>query len=266
MGGAPLASAPTAQNVDGVGAAIYRNARDERDSKEFQRGLNFLALGVPLAFAFGLTPILQFIGWFLSALFHEIGHSAVAIFSGRPALPKISLGGHAMTEYTEPVWIMQIAVVAGSLGLMRSFLAPRARIIAVAALVIAYPLMIWTGFGEFMIGIGGHLGELTIGAIFLWRCLHGEECHHDAERAAYGMVGWYLCGKNTLLSFGLAFSENARQAYASGGSFGLTNDYIRIADDVLGTSIESVGFAMGVLSMTVPAVVIGRFVLSRSSR
>lgn len=261
-----MCSNPIEVLVDYRRASDARDARDERDGKEFQRGLNFLALGVPLAFAFGLTPILQFMGWFLGALFHEIGHSAVAIFSGRPALPRISLGGHGVTTYTEPVWIMQVAVVAGTLGLMRSFLAPRGRIIAFAALVTVYPLMVWTGFGQFMITIGGHLGELSIGAIFLWRCLDGDECHHDAERAAYGMVGWYLCGKNTLLSFGLAFSENARQAYSGSGSFSLTNDYIRIANDIVGTSLESVGFVMGVLSLVVPAVVIAKFVLGPAGR
>ncbi len=264
MGGAPIPPPPVAAPSHGI--ADYRIAREERDGKEFQRGLNFLALGVPLAFVFGLTPLLQFIGWFLEALFHEIGHSAVAIFSGRPALPKISLGGHAMTAYAHPVWIMQVAVFVGSLGLIRSFLEPRGRIIAVAALVVVYPLMVWTGFGEFMILSGGHLGELAIGAVFLWRCLDGEECHHDAERAAYGMVGWFLCGQNILLSFGLAFSSDARAEYAGSGSFGLTNDYIRIADNVLGTSLETVGFTMGVLGLMVPAAVIAKFVLGRGGR
>jgi hypothetical protein len=93
--------------------------------------------------------------------------------------------------------------------------------------------------------------------LFLWRCLDGEACHHDGERAAYGMVRWYLCGQNVILSFGLAFSQSARLDYAGSGSFGLTNDYIRLADNVLGVSLESVGLFTGVLAVLVPLGVVG---------
>ena len=183
----------------------------------------------------------------------------MAVFAGEPALPKISLAGHAMSAIAEPVWIMRVAVVAGSLGLIRTYLSPRGRIVAVAALAVVYPLLCWTGFGHFMILSGGHLGELIAGGLFLRRCMDGEACHHDGERAAYGMVGWFLCGQNAILSFGLAFSQNARLDYAGSGSFGLTNDYIRLADNVLGVSLGSVGLFMGVLAVLVPLGVVGWF-------
>ncbi|QDV05924.1 hypothetical protein Poly30_14270 [Planctomycetes bacterium Poly30] len=248
----PGTAAPPAHGIPD-----YRAARAERNGKDFQRGLNFVALGIPLAFVFGLTPLLQYMGWFLKSLFHEVGHSAIAIFAGHPALPKISLSGHAMSAIAEPVWIMRIAVVVGTLGLIRAYLPPHGRIVAVAALAVVYPLLCWTGFGHFMILSGGHLGELVAGAVCLWRCLDGEDCHHDAERAAYAMLGWYLVGQSVLLSFGLAFSQNARLEYAANQSFGLTNDYIRLADNVLGVSLESVGFVTGVVALLVPLAVVG---------
>ena len=45
------------------------------------RSMAFLLMGVPLALVFTLTPVLQYMGWFLGSLTHETGHCAVAWFS-----------------------------------------------------------------------------------------------------------------------------------------------------------------------------------------
>ena len=55
------------------------------DEKEMAK----LGMGALLAPVFSLTPILQYMGWFLGSLCHEIGHSVVAWVFGMPAFPAI---------------------------------------------------------------------------------------------------------------------------------------------------------------------------------
>lgn len=223
----------------------------------------YLGIGIPLAFVFSLTPILGFMGWFLAALFHEVGHSALAWFTGHPSVPAISLAGEAVAVHGEPMWFLRLVMVASIITLSVQFLDGGKRIAALSSLAIGYPLLIFTGLGEVMFLAAGHLGELAVAALCLWRAADGEACHHRAERAAYAMLGWFLCGDNILLSFGLAFSESARMEYASNGSFGLTNDYLRLANDHLGVSVGAVGFAMGLIALAVPIATLVLYARSR---
>jgi hypothetical protein len=77
------------------------------------------------------------------------------------------------------------------------------------------------------------------------------------------VLGWFLAGKNLLLFAGLATRAASRAHYTENGSFGLTNDLIRVAEDVLGWRLESVAW------LAVPcalAVVPAAFALWRLSR
>ena len=47
----------------------------------------------------------------------------------------------------------------------------------------------------------------------------------------------------------LATSAAARAHYAASGSFGLTNDYIRLAEDVLNMGLPQVGAVMLIVSL-----------------
>ena len=93
-------------------------------------------------------------------------------------------------------------------------------------------------------GTGGRSATVVIGS--------GVSRTSNAERAAYAMLGWTLCGDNIVLSFGLAFNPVTRAEYAANGSFGLTNDYLRLANEHLGISLGSVGFLMGAVALAVP--------------
>ncbi len=56
---------------------------------------------------------------------------------------------------------------------------------------------------------------------------------------------------NLWLCWQLMFSEAGRAWYRGNGSFGLTNDYIRVAQNVLGCSLESVAALMFVVALAV---------------
>ena len=71
----------------------------------------------------------------------------------------------------------------------------------------------------------------------------------DPERVAYATLGWFLVAGNVWLSGGLLFSEEVRAWYRVSGSFGLTNDYIRLARDVMGVGLGMVAFLMLLVSL-----------------
>ena len=245
--------------------SAFRIARGHGTQRNdaFRGAVAYVVIGIPLAFVFSLTPLLKFMGWFLAALFHEVGHSTLAWFTGHPSVPAISLRGHAAAIHGEPLMLVRFIVVASISALSIQFLRGTRRIAALASLAVIYPVLIWTRVGEIAFLVSGHLGELVAAALCLWRAADGEACHSNAERAAYAMLGWYLCGDNIILSFGLAFSPAARAEYAASGSFGLTNDYIRLANEFTGMSLGQVGFLMGALALAVPAATLGLFVMAR---
>jgi hypothetical protein len=240
--------------------AIDDGARDESSPAERRARIEpwfFLALGLATAPVFALTPILGFMGWFLASLVHEMGHAALAWFCGMPAVPAISLAGHAAAIHSDQVPLF-VACVAALLafGAWRIF-EGRARWIALGLIAVFYPLIALTGLKELLHLLAGHGGELAFATLALWKALDGGFTDSRAERALYGTVGWYLLGKNALLCFGLMTSQSARSRYHQNGSFGLQNDLIRVANDVLGWPLEGVAFCMLVASVLVlPAAIL----------
>lgn len=237
--------------------------RAEREERDRQQGLNFAAIGIPLAFVMGLTPFLQFAGWFLRSVVHEFGHTVVSIFCGHASIPKIALSGHAMTAVGDSHWTIRLAVVLGAIGLARAFLGKRTQLIALGAFAVLYPVTFLEPVRFGLILLGGLAFEVVGGAVCLWRCLYGEACHSEPERAGYGMLGWFFCGRIILLGFGLSFSQSTRMEYLSNGSFGLTNDLVRFSSEVAGVSLGAAGFVLGLVGVIAPAVLLWRFLQAR---
>lgn len=189
----------------------------------------FLLVGAVLAPIFTFTPLLQRMGWFLSALVHEMGHTIAALFVGCSAFPAIRLDGHAMTSHG-PQHTILVYATWGALGFLAwKFRGRRAWLITFAAAAVAYPLLAFTFMKEVVHLLGGHVGELVFAVIFLWRALSGGFTQQRSERVAYSTLAWYFVGCNVWLAGGLIFSVKVQHWYSNNGSFGLTNDYIRLA-------------------------------------
>ena len=217
-------------------------------------GLRYLAVGVLLAPVFALTPLLQYMAWFLSALAHELGHSAVAWFFGSPSVPAIRLDGHAAAVHGDQMVGLVVLIAAGLAASIVRAARPKDRKVAAAVaagLVGLYLAVALTPVRGYLFLLGGHGGELAIGGIFLVRCATGGFTESRAERGLYGVLGWYLIGKNVALSTMLLCSAAARAEYAGSGSFGLTNDYLR-----LGLPLEVVATGMGLVAIAVGAAVV----------
>jgi len=216
-----------------------------------------LGAGLLIALLFTLTPALRFMGWLLGSLFHETGHVAFAWFVGCPAWPAISLAGHA-AAFHKP---QSAAILVGiglllAIGVWQAWRARRWRGLATGALV-AWPVFAFFETPrELGFLLSGHLGELTFAGVFLWRARTGQAIEREAERPLYASLGWFLVARNVVLCFGLVFLESARAWYLSSGSFGLTNDYVRVAQQVLHVPLEAVAVFMLLVSLSVVPLVL----------
>lgn len=252
---APSPSAPPT-SFDRVSAALAERERRERESSR-RAPWGYLALGLATAPIFAWTPVLQSMGWFLASLVHEMGHAALAWTCGMPAIPAISPAGHAAAVHGEQSTVLALLVLAGALCAAWKLLEGSVRVVAIAFVAIVQPTLAFTGVRELAFLLAGHAGELAFATLCLWKALDGGFTSSRLERALYGTLGWFLVGRNVLLCAGLVTSPSARAHYASNGSFGLTNDYIRAAEDLLGWRLESLALLMLAASVAaVPAAIL----------
>ena len=224
-----------------------------RDPAYARTSLLYLAIGAFLAPAFTFTPLLQYMGWFFGSLCHEMGHCFIAWTAGCPSFPAISLAGHAMARYSEQqvaLAVLMWGVVGGLAWHNRS---NRMLFVVFGAATLLYPAFAFTGMREFFFLMGGHIGELALAAVFFQRAIDGGFTDSQAERAAYATMAWFLMGQNVWLTGGLLWSAEVQAWYARSGSFGLTNDYIRVARDVLRVDLSVVaGFMLLVSLLPLP--------------
>ncbi len=215
----------------------------------------FLVLGALLAPVLTFTPMLRYMGWFVASLTHEMGHCIVGFAMATPMFPAIRIDGHAAAVTTSGYVPWLAYATWGALGLLAwTQREHKLRLGLCVAGAIAYPICAFTGISELLILLGGGLGELAFATICFQRVRSGGFTHGPVERALYGMLGWFLVGRNVSLCFGLATSPLHRQAYEESGSFGLRNDYLRVAEDVLGVPLPAVAFGMLLVAFVPPVL------------
>jgi len=224
-----------------------------------------LGAGLLLALAFATVPLLGLIGWYFTALVHEMGHAAAAWLVGVPAIPTLGITVEAATIHGTQ--LVPLAVLIGSIALVTAWRLEvvATRIVACALLCIIYPLVAFTAAREIWQLAAGHLGELILAAVFLARALSGGFTQSRLERTLYATLGWFVLGSNLALTIGLASDAAKRVAYSGSGSYGLRNDYLRLADQ-LGWRVESIATLMTVLALLVVPMIAGLWYVQRSTR
>lgn len=213
-----------------------------------------LGWGLVLACLFSLPFFLfKTIGWVFESVVHEMGHTLMAYFMGSIALPAIRLDGHAATVSLEPspilagiVWLL-LVLGAVWFGIQKH----RPLLISLGVLAVLYPFFAFTDRKEWLLLLAGHGGEMVIATIFLWRSLVPVYKVQEEERTLYAALGWYLWFQNLIMNWNLLYSEESREWYAEHGSFGLENDFIRIAD-LFGWSLPFLAGVMLLLFLCVP--------------
>jgi hypothetical protein len=159
------------------------------------------------------------------------------LFLGCPSIPAIRLDGHAAAVHQDQSRLLVGLVIGTFAGLAWRQRTDRGRLALWVALTAIYPLVALTEAREAAFLFAGHLGELAFATYFLAQAMRGGFSGSRAERATHAMVGWFLVGRNVWLAGGLLWKESVRDWYAESGSFGLVNDYLRIAREVFASSI-----------------------------
>ena len=217
----------------------------------------YLAIGIATAPLFALTPILRYMAWFLASLVHEMGHAGFAWLCGMPAAPAISLDGHAAAVHSDQQMLLVVMIGAALVFSIWRCVEGRLRWIALALTVVLYPAIALTNAKELLHLLAGHGAELAFAALCLRTTLDGGFTESKLERALYSTVGWMLVGKNAYLCWGLIHSAAKRTQYQENGSFGFTNDYIRVADDLVHCPLQFVALGMLVATVLVlPAAIV----------
>lgn len=204
----------------------------------------YFLLGIPAAALFGALPLTAYMGWFLASLAHEMGHCAASWAFGMPAFPAISLAGDAAAVHGEQMVPLALLMWGGGIAFLWRLRSTPLRVGLLIAFALLYPALAFTDAKELVHLVAGHAAELAFAALCLHRAVTGGFTSSRVERGLYAMLGWLLTGFNAWLCLRLMFSEAGRRWYAGNGSFGLTNDYLRAADDVLGWPLQVVAFLM----------------------
>jgi hypothetical protein len=187
--------------------------------------------------------------WVLCVIPHEMGHATMGCLLGHPSAPAISLSGHAWTGVRDlQPWLVW-AITAG-FGITTWLVRQRtALVLASAAATILIPLCAFTRLAPILIAAGGHLGELAFAAYCYAVIWTGGRTGSTQERVAGAVVGGMLQWANLTLCFGLLTNAAARAEYASNGSLGLKNDYLVLAEDLLGCGLGAVAFTMLLIAL-----------------
>jgi len=211
-------------------------------------------VGLILGIFFSLPlPIVKAIGWFFSSLVHEMGHTMISYYLGSIALPALRLDGHAATMTMDQSTVLTWGVwISLALGAVYFLLAKRMPVFfSLLALTLSYPILAFTGFRDVIILLGGHGGEVVMATIFFWRAAVISHKVREQERTLYAALAWYLWFQNLVLHWNLMFSEASREWYLNNGSFGLENDFVRLAD-LWNWSLPHLSFWMLLLTFAVP--------------
>ncbi len=223
--------------------------------EQHKSALLIMAVGFGLALIAHWFFITAYMVGFMSALVHEIGHSAISIFTGRPSFPRITLAVDAVAVILDQIFILflfMLAVNAAFVYRMRDVKGWRWFFCAV--LLIHALAGFSDTLAEVIILYCGQFGELFFGGIFLWRAWTGGFTENPSERPLYAVLGWVMVQRNFYWGAGLMFSPDVRAEYLMPGGGGGANDLVRVSD-MFGISLQTAAFPLLCATLATPVIV-----------
>jgi len=220
-----------------------------------------LGIGLGSAVALFWIPPARFIFSALVTLFHELGHAVMGWLMGYPSLPAFDLVyGGGLTSHGE---FQRPVVIAIACGL--AYCAWRARRHHAAVVLLGILFLVWVLFvsrewrRELAFASAGHLGELTLATIFLYKAMFEEGWRRpEVERPLAALVAFFVQINSIAFTLKLLGSPEFLSWYREGKGGALMNDLEVIALDLhiwLGVTpgIEGIARWLCVLSFLPPA-------------
>lgn len=213
---------------------MYNQSMKEkkRDSKLKTAFFHLISGGI-LFILLASFQVGHYIQWFITTIIHESGHLFISLYSGCPALPAIRLDGHGAclsVSQNIPLTILIFLMLCPLCKKMVGMGSKMLQIFSVFLMTLFLLLAFIPSFRHILRLYAGHGNELIFAIIFFIKAFTGLTSSGGADRTVSAAMGWYITVRNLKLTFGILFNSQIRAAYYVGGSFGLTNDYIRISN------------------------------------
>lgn len=219
-------------------------------------GLRAVGIGAAIGVAVYLVPFLSFVFSYLNILAHEFGHALASWSFGYPAVPAFDWrygGGVTLTGERHPlVFLACWGILGAAVYVNRHVSSHRNMVLAVVAV---YGIVAFTPVHRIIELAMGHLMELILAGVFLYRSLSGRAVVHAVERPLYAACGVFMILHNVSLSWGLMTDIDARTAYGMAKGGGHWMDLSRISIDYLGIGLPLVAFGLFAACWATPVVV-----------
>ena len=214
-----------------------------------------LGVGTVVGVVIFMVPFPRYLLSYLGVLAHELGHALASWCFGYPAIPAFDLtygGGVSLhVERNTAVLLICYGLWAFLLFRLRDHSRPRN---LVGALIVVYSIAAVTPIHEVVQLAMGHLMELIIAGVFLYRAMAGSAITHAVERPLYAACAVFLFLQNIALTWGLMRSAESREIYGAAKGGGHWMDLSRIARDYLGVGLPTVAFLLFLACLATPCV------------
>jgi hypothetical protein len=226
------------------------------------RERRMLGLGFVSALVIYVIPFTRFVFSALVTLFHELGHTVAGWLLGYPSLPAFDLvygGGFThQGTFRLPIVILAGCALAYITWLNRENRKWLAVMIVISLVWLLFVTREWRR--ELIIAAAGHLGELTLAGVLLYKSITGEGWRNpDLERPAAAFAAFFVQIHSTHFFWKLLHDPAFLDWYREGKGGALMNDLEVIALDLqiwlnVGPGIEGVAKWMLAFSI-VPTIV-----------
>ena len=165
-------------------------------------------------------------------LFHEFGHAVAGWIMGYPSLPAFDLiYGGGVTQHGEFRTSLAIAIAAVFVVLTWRLREMRKAMIVIAVVFLVWLLLVTREWRrDLIIATAGHISELTLAGVFLYKALTGAGLKHpDLERPLNAVVAFFVQINSFLFARRLLHDPEFLSWYREGKGGAIMNDLESIA-------------------------------------
>ena len=213
-----------------------------------------IKLGLVVGAVVYFFPLTRFIFSYLLIIVHELGHTALALLYGIPAVPALDFFyGGGVSLMWDRSWLLSLTVLAGGLALLwRLRDDPRSLGLGVSVAVF-WAVTFLTPLHDAVILAMGHGAELLFAGYAWHKCLTGN-CRNETERWLFGACSVFVLLSSWMFGYKLLASSLFRRQYEQAKGGGHWMDFSRLADEYLHVDLSIVATSFWFLTALTPFV------------